>query len=155
MDKINEIKHFEIKCPICGNDDFVLIKEEPFSLLKTQSYVVGCTKCFLTLHFNPTPVSISLSNEEQRKKQVAQIKELKEAINKLELEIDALLKKIELLKTKKCEFDDVNKYREQLEEIRHEKEDVDYRIILHKQELKSIEEDMEYHEDWPDYIDIL
>lgn len=155
MKRLNEIKHFEIKCPVCGNTDFVLLKEDNPSWFKDQSYAVGCTKCFLTLRYNPSPVYVALKIEEQRKKQIAQIDDLNEAIAKLEIESHQALEKIEALKVKKSNFKDVNEYWEQLESLRKEKDDIDYRITLHRQELKAIEDEMERDEDWGYDVEVL
>lgn len=155
MKRLEKIKHFKIKCPVCGNTDFILLKEEPTSIFAEQSYAVGCTKCYLTLHFNPSPVYVSMQIEEERKKQTKQIEDLNEAVVELELELKQAIERIESFKIKKNDFVDADKYWEMLEDLKKEMEDINYRITLHKQELKKIQDEINNQEDWPEHFNIL
>ena len=132
---MNSIKHFDIKCPICGNKDFITIKEESDArcnfAIEDKNLLLGCTKCHLILNFNEYAVGLSLSIEEEDKRLNDERKKLQQSIDFLEG------KKQHLIENGAPQ---------------NEIEEIEWKIKMHKQELNSVSVEEEgYQESIPPY----
>ena len=155
MEKLKDIKHFEIKCPVCGNTDFVLLFEEPPSMLSKQAYIIGCTKCALTLHFNPNAVSEVLVNEGIRKNNNEEIEELKKALEELKTEKENVLDSIEQLKLEREAAEDKSSLSKRIEYLMLKREQIEETIQNHNREIAFFEEETHSYENWEDSITII
>ena len=124
------IKHFDIKCPVCGNNDFITIKDESDArcnfAVEDKNLLLGCTKCHLILNFNEYAVGLSLKIEEENKRLNEERKKLEQSIAFLEGKKHRLLESTSSQK---------------------EIEEIDWKIKMHKQELENINVEREGFED--------
>ena len=141
---LKDIKHLSIKCPICGNDDFIQIKESVEAInwtVESETSVYGCTKCFYLIHFCEDAVMNALDNEDDVKRLRLEIENNKKELLKLEEESKALEAKIE-----------ASNDQEKISELKKILEcDIKQRIKWFEQEIKNIEDGLESNEWWPDY----
>ena len=67
-----ELKHLNIKCPVCGNTDFIRIKKVSSGWLswdvESETEVYGCTKCYYLMHFCETAVLQMMGIQDDREK---------------------------------------------------------------------------------------
>ena len=64
----NKSNHIYYKCPICGNDDFILLKSPARKTewdIESEMQIFGCTKCYYLLHFCEEAVWEAFAVEEE------------------------------------------------------------------------------------------
>ena len=95
-----------IKCPICGNEEFVSIGSPYYEVLgdgrvDTSGSHYGCTKCGLVLVFDDLLVRRSLDELDRLAERERKIEAIKEEIKSLEEEKEGLPNKISCLEKEK------------------------------------------------------
>ena len=145
---MEKIKHYKFKCPVCGNDDFIKIKEANDAVawdVEGTLEVYGCTHCYYLLHFNETAVTQVVGIEEDRDRLFDEIENSKKELARLEEEGKNLESKLESLIEEHASEDEINKVRGLLEN------DIQQRIKILKWDIKRIEDGGEDDGYWPPY----
>ena len=152
-----ELKHLTIKCPVCGNTDFIRIKKANSGWLswdvESETEVYGCTKCYYLMHFCKTAVLQMLGIQDDREKIQNEINDCKKEMESLEIEEAALSESLLKLES------EANSYSvaplSLMEEIEKTKNELDlnirWRIKLFKQEIERLERGDESNEYFPPY----
>ena len=142
------VKHFNFKCPICGNTDFVELKEPEQAMnwdVVSQMNVYGCTKCYYLLHFSEEAVNQLLYIEERSKHITEEIENNKKEIARLEEESNNLEAKIKSLIDSSSPKEEIEKLNDLLEN------DIKQRIKLFYKDIERLENGGEDNEHWPPY----
>ena len=138
-----------LKCPICGNEEFVDI-ENPFRIvngdgdIRTSATMCACTKCGLMLVFSQESAYQSMSKLNKRSEIDNKIRDLRNQITDLEKEKEQLPGKIGALEREKLDPNRTVARDQQLgEEIRSLKSrlsGIDSQIARIRDEIRRLED---------------
>ena len=75
---------YPIKCPICGNAEFVIVKEKTDPIFRyskgEKTTILGCTECGLLLTFNKVAVEYAANTEDRANRIRHEIEELNKCL---------------------------------------------------------------------------
>lgn len=145
---MERIKHFNFKCPICGNNDFVQLKRQENAVnwdVLSETNVYGCTKCHFLLQFSETAVNQILGIEEDRERLFDEIQKNKNELERLETESATLEAKIQRLIEDGAPDSEISNLKDLLEN------DIKQRIKIFKWDIQSLEDGDEDNGYWPPY----
>lgn len=152
-----ELKHLNVRCPVCGNTDFVRVKKSENGWLRwdieSDMEIFGCTKCSYLMHFSKSAVFAAMDNEDDRNKIQKEIDGCKKELQSLEEEEKELSLSLEQLENEASQYKEVPSYlREEIEKVKNNLEiNVRWRIKLFKGEIERLESGIESNEYWPKY----
>ena len=149
------IRKKSIKCPVCGNQEFISV-EEPIYIangdgsIRTNGEFYACTSCGLTLLFNTSAASRSTEKLNKRDDIDRQIQQLRNEISELEKEKEQLPSKIGALEKEKMDPNRTVARDQQLgEEIKALKSrlsGIDFQIAKRRDEIKRLEDSKRFLE---------
>ena len=133
---MERIKHYNFKCPICGNEDFVKIKDANDARvwdIEDKLEIYGCTKCRHLLFFNEMAVNEVLDHEEDIEHLLNDIENSRKELARLEIESENLKSKLESLIRDNAPSNVINENRDLLEK------DILQRIKILKSDIEILE----------------
>ncbi|MCR5184819.1 MAG: hypothetical protein K6C32_01900 [Bacilli bacterium] len=139
---MKEVKHYKVRCPICGNTDFVAIKEPIGGFnwtIESETLLLGCTKCFLILPFNEAAIKQCLEIEKQNQKVQEEIKVCEEDLSRLKVEKET---KYNQLNEKKLEVEqqDSLSIRNKIEWLKDDISEIDQRMMWAEKEIQRLKD---------------
>lgn len=133
---MKRIKHYNFKCPICGNEDFVKIKDVDDARvwdIEDKLEIYGCTKCHHLLFFNEMAINEALDHEEDIERLLDDIENSKKELARLEIESENLKSKLESLINDNAPSNVISENRDLLEK------DILQRIKILKADIERLE----------------